>query len=94
MAQPDPSNPAIQSTASSQNSNTPLPGPSLGSQDSARDGSQDSIRASPAANPSKSFSMNGEELPLAVKLMIEKEVERRAEELRRAGYRWTDMVCY
>ena len=80
------SNPAIQSAAGRQNSNTPFPGLSLGS--------QGSIQANPAADPSNSFSINGKELPLAVKLMIEKEVERRAEELRRAGYLWTDMVCY
>jgi hypothetical protein len=86
MAQPHSSNSVVQSTASRKNSNTPLPGPSLGS--------QDSIQASPAANPSNPFSISGEELPLAVKLMIEKEVERRAGELRRVGYLWTDMVCY
>ncbi|KAH8746756.1 hypothetical protein BGZ57DRAFT_917380 [Hyaloscypha finlandica] len=86
MAQPDSSNPAIQPTASRQNSNTPLSKPSLGS--------QDSTQASSAANPPKSFSMSGEELPLAVKLMIEKEVERRAGELRRAGYVWTDMPLH
>ncbi|PMD59359.1 uncharacterized protein K444DRAFT_613335 [Hyaloscypha bicolor E] len=38
--------------------------------------------------------MSGEELPSAVKLMIEKEVERRAGELRRAGYLWTDMPLH
>lgn len=86
MAQPYSHVPALQSTASRQNSNTPLPGPPLGSKDSIQD--------SPVANPTASFSMSGEELPLAVKLMIEKEVGRRAEELRRAGYLWTDMVCY
>jgi hypothetical protein len=86
MAQPCSSNPAIPSTASRKNSNTPLPGPSLGF--------HDSIQVSPAGKPSNSFSMSGEELPLAVKLMIEMEVGRKAEELRRAGYRWRDKVCY
>ena len=86
MAQPDSRNPAIQSTASGQDSNTPLPGTSPGS--------QDSIQASPAANGWNSSLMSAEKLPPAIVLIIEKEVERRAEELRRAGYLWKDMVCY
>jgi len=83
MAQPDSRNPAIQSTASDESSNA-SPGLSPGF--------QDSIQASPAANVSNSPLMSAETLPPAILLMIEKEVGRRAEELRRAGYLWKDKV--
>jgi hypothetical protein len=55
-------------------------------------GHHDSIQTGPAANPSSSLLMNTEQLPPGIALLIEREVEKRSEELRRAGYLWKDMV--
>jgi len=84
MALPGSRSPAMDPTESHQKSDSPS--------SESSPGLHDSIQTSPAINPSS--SPHTEKLPPGIALLIEREVEKRSQDLRRAGYLWKHKPLY